>query len=199
MVIGHLEVGHAHHGGNAPPPCHHGGMPGHSTPSRENAGRLSHADLVGRCGLVADQDCGLATVRGIQNGFGSEAQRSAGCSRASCHAGTQRFGPRTFGYTNVEQVGDQGGWHSGHRRASGFGVAGRRGVRYESSKVVDAFHLVSLVVFTGAGGVGFAQGFRRLPRYSTRLSTGTRSWAMESRSRTVTARSSKVSKSMVTQ
>ena len=40
-------------------------MPGHPTPGRHNAGRLPHPDLVGWRGLVADQDCGLATVRGI--------------------------------------------------------------------------------------------------------------------------------------
>ena len=60
----------------------------------------------------------------------------------------------------MEQAGNQGGRHSGHRRTTGFGGAGRRGIDYELSKVVGAFHLVSLAAFAGVDGVGSAQGVR---------------------------------------
>ena len=61
-----------------------------------------------------------------------------------------------FGEAGVEQVGNQGGRHSGHRRTTGFGGTGRHDIDYELSKVVGAFHPVSLAAFTGVDGVGSA-------------------------------------------
>ena len=72
----------------------------------------------------------------------------------------QRRGPRPLGVARGEQVGNQGGRHSGHRRTTGFGGAGRRGIDYKLSKVVGAFHPVSLAAFAGVDGVGSAQGVR---------------------------------------
>ena len=200
VVAGHLEVGQAHHRRDAPAACHHGRVAGHASTGRHDAIGELHADLVGRRGLIAYQHRRLATVRSIQDRLGGQAQHPAGQARAGADAAAQHLEARPVPQAGVQERLDQRRGDGGHRGPARLGAVGRRCIGDKASKVVRVLHNPSLARHPGGERAGRSgQAVSRLARWSTRPSIGTLSWAIESRSRTVTARSSRVSKSMVTQ